>query len=372
MTTSTSTALAPATNEGLAKMHPIPAELECYLPPLPRVLQRLIYEHAFNFSHDDDSSLSEMHYTFTIYPSLAPIFTSFGLNADPKVIEDRILNRLVNDFINVTTCDGNGSECPEGILDIKNSNKTLLKKIQMFANQFHCNCQQPKPIIYRIPLDSATFLAAHANKNALVKYISNAILCWKRRDESMAVEILKVVLNKENVNLLLDNQRRTPLHASNILGTTECLVKHGAEIEALDKENETPLHYAARLVDPRIVSFLCQQNANLEARNIRGETPIFKAVQQKAWFNAKALIESGAKLAVMDHNGKSLLQHTLDNYHFEPYHVAVTREKAKEVLDAIQAANPGKGNSESRKIIAVIVIALIALYIIRATGVINK
>lgn len=77
-----------------------------------------------------------------------------------------------------------------------------------------------------------------------------------------------------------DNYGRTALHkhASSWWGSCELLLELGAEIEALDYQNETPLFAAAGSFKSNAVQTLVANAANLSAENKMKQTPLEKAL----------------------------------------------------------------------------------------------
>ena len=57
------------------------------------------------------------------------------------------------------------------------------------------------------------------------------------------------------------------------LKTVECLLGHGADVNAVDRENITALHHAAELCDVSIVVALLQAGASAEIRDENGDKP---------------------------------------------------------------------------------------------------
>ena len=54
------------------------------------------------------------------------------------------------------------------------------------------------------------------------------------------------------------------------------LIKAGAEIDAVDVNNDTALHYAAQFKNPRIIELLLESGANPNLKDKFGETPLIK------------------------------------------------------------------------------------------------
>lgn len=77
-----------------------------------------------------------------------------------------------------------------------------------------------------------------------------------------------------------DKYQRTPLHsqAGNWSGNIPLFLELGAELEALDYQDETPLHAAANYYRAQAMRDLIAHGANIHAVNKRGNTPLAKAL----------------------------------------------------------------------------------------------
>lgn len=77
-----------------------------------------------------------------------------------------------------------------------------------------------------------------------------------------------------------DSYGRTALHKHAIswCGNTELLLELGADIEAIDYQNETPLFAAAASFKPNAVNTLIAKGANISAENKLKQTPLEKAL----------------------------------------------------------------------------------------------
>lgn len=74
-----------------------------------------------------------------------------------------------------------------------------------------------------------------------------------------------------------DRKNKTPLHYAACEGYLEVvhiLVEHGAGVEARDDVNRTPLHSAAESGHEDIMIYLFTSGANVEARDVENCTPI--------------------------------------------------------------------------------------------------
>lgn len=77
-----------------------------------------------------------------------------------------------------------------------------------------------------------------------------------------------------------DNFGKAPLHkhAMSWCGPSELLLNLGADIEAIDYQNETPLFSAACAFKPNVVQTLVSRGANFNAKNKMAQTPLEKAL----------------------------------------------------------------------------------------------
>lgn len=84
------------------------------------------------------------------------------------------------------------------------------------------------------------------------------------------------------------------------------LVDNGANINATDAKNRTPLHRAASIpqtITLEPLSFLIEKKANVNVPDIEGNTPIFIAYSYDNTSAVKLLIDAGADVTMKNHNG---------------------------------------------------------------------
>jgi hypothetical protein len=103
-----------------------------------------------------------------------------------------------------------------------------------------------------------------------------------------------------------DRCQRTPLHhqAATWCGNIELLLELGADIEALDYQNETPLHSAAGRFQAHAARTLLAHGANVHAKDDMDETPLMSALSgcqnidiSKASEVARLLAEAGSEIS---------------------------------------------------------------------------
>lgn len=85
------------------------------------------------------------------------------------------------------------------------------------------------------------------------------------------------------------------------LGWMGFLVKAGAQVDMRDKAGDTPLILAAGNNFADGVRLLIALQANVNATNDRGETPIIKAVQARDTAAVRQLLDAGADPTIADH-----------------------------------------------------------------------
>ena len=80
-----------------------------------------------------------------------------------------------------------------------------------------------------------------------------------------------------------DQWKRSPLHyvsdaQNDQTNIAKLLITNGATIDAKDKEEHTPLHFAARSGNLGIAKLLIENGANVDAQDKYGYTPLFETI----------------------------------------------------------------------------------------------
>ena len=165
----------------------------------------------------------------------------------------------------------------------------------------------------------------------------------KAAREGDADRVRKLLDAGADVNVRNTNKghlQYTPLHWAAYYGhleITEILISRGADLDAEDPDYATPLYLAAEQGHPKVVEFLISKGAEVNVKSSRwGYTPLHRAawgpVTMRKHLGAGEagtvseadlnknyleivgmLLEKGAKVDVLDNDGKTPLDQAIDN-----------------------------------------------------------
>jgi ankyrin repeat protein len=94
-----------------------------------------------------------------------------------------------------------------------------------------------------------------------------------------------------------------PLHWAANAEIAQLLIEHGAMVGTPDHFGDTPLHHAARSAHDDVISLLLSLNADIHARNMWGQTPLFEAVgvgSRRRRNTLLLLLQAGADVNAQD------------------------------------------------------------------------
>ncbi|NXD74128.1 ANR52 phosphatase, partial [Eolophus roseicapillus] len=150
------------------------------------------------------------------------------------------------------------------------------------------------------------------------------------------VEEVRSLLNqKENINVL-DQERRTPLHAAAYLGDVailELLILSGANVNAKDTVWLTPLHRAAASRHEKALHLLLKHSADVNARDKHWQTPLHVAAANRATKCVEALIPLLSTVNVADRTGRTALHHAVHSGHLEMVNLLLNKGASLSTCD---------------------------------------
>jgi ankyrin repeat protein len=136
------------------------------------------------------------------------------------------------------------------------------------------------------------------------------------RNERESLQIINLLINDPrtvvNESHLMEaaNTCSVPL-VKLLLKTTEF------DIDSRDEEGNTALFRASTSFDSieptPMVEYLIQNNANVNARNYAGETPLMVAMRPMQYDTVKTLIDNEADVTAINENGKNVIQYLEDS-----------------------------------------------------------
>jgi ankyrin repeat protein len=105
----------------------------------------------------------------------------------------------------------------------------------------------------------------------------------------------------------------TALHVCSTAEIARLLIQYGAEIEAREAEDNTPLHYASSTGSADVVQEIINNGADINAKDDAAQTPLHQACQNGHLNVVQALIRNGALLNEPDYRDDTPLHYASSN-----------------------------------------------------------
>lgn len=109
----------------------------------------------------------------------------------------------------------------------------------------------------------------------------------------------------------------TLLHETTNGEIAKLLISRGANVNATDYLNRTPLHYATKEKATKVAEALIENGANIEIATTKGWTPLFDASRWESFEIIDMLLKAGADVTKTDSNGNTPLHIAVSFYRYE-------------------------------------------------------
>ena len=124
-----------------------------------------------------------------------------------------------------------------------------------------------------------------------------------------SLKVASLLIDSPQVNLnAVNTQGESPLMLAAIKGHFELaqkMIQKGADI---NKTGWTPLHYAASTGQLKMIGFLLEQNAYIDAESPNGTTPLMMASLYASLESVQLLLDQGADPLLKNEQGLTALQ----------------------------------------------------------------
>lgn len=138
----------------------------------------------------------------------------------------------------------------------------------------------------------------------------SAVKAKSASEDGERADILKLFLDKDDIEVDLNQRSTTGWTAIKLAARrslercVEVLLSNGADPNIPDNEHFTSLHNAVTSVD--ILKLLLSKCSNVNAQNIKGETPLYTAVEKNYYECVMSLLEHNADPNIGDSEGLSV------------------------------------------------------------------
>lgn len=190
--------------------------------------------------------------------------------------------------------------------------------------------------------ESARFLAEVGSSTLTAGRIKSPLLIAL---EHGAVEAAKILISRGADSNARDGWNWTPLHyaaKSNHLEIAKLLIDCGADISAARATGDTPLHHALWEGHLQLAQLLLDHGANVSAFNYSRSTPLHYACSKSRTELARQLIERGASVVATNRNGETPLHEACQVYILHRDTVETVELLLENKADASAATDDGE------------------------------
>lgn len=181
---------------------------------------------------------------------------------------------------------------------------------------------------YKIDDDECTralVVASIKGQLEVIKFLVSEGIDVNKKDKHLGSPILMAVRcnQTETIKYLLeksaekspDNPRKWNLlhyaiNNSQDAGLIEVLLRYGVTPDHKNFRGQTPLHFAARRA-PEILKLLLDAGADVNIKDIKGQTPVFNAIDDQTKDNLQLFYKRGASIKEKDLSGRTPLFYSI-------------------------------------------------------------
>lgn len=170
------------------------------------------------------------------------------------------------------------------------------------------------------------------------------------------VSLIKRFLAKfSDVNSLRDKQQRTLLHLAAMHSEkepTEILLNAGAEINAKDEKDYTPLHNAVEKAvsqnkeNNSVVKTLLEKGANPNIQTSNGDTPLHIATRSQKGFLIQLLLEHNADCEILNNKGEA----PLNIFNLAPFLIKIIKKQKRQIEKLMSKTDETQDDETSEKL----------------------
>ena len=183
---------------------------------------------------------------------------------------------------------------------IANSSKESIKALMNYAKQHNIDITDSLPPVYDA--------IKQKDKEMLANLIDITKADPMQTDPNGTPVISLAALsgNKEMVNMLIlagaNIEQESDPKSDIIRNMTNFLLVNGADVNAADIKGQTPLFYAVKIKNEQLIKNLLDQGADINARDNKGESVLFRAAEEDDKKMVKFLLENGASTKLKNRN----------------------------------------------------------------------
>ena len=204
----------------------------------------------------------------------------------------QLQNKLYDFILNILNLPSFILNIQERLLRVEKENQEL-RQLLIKQNQAQNHTDNILSSLFAYDLEQNIFVAAKKGKLTALKYLieDKGIDVNKQAEKNYDDEIIY----KGDTALLVASKKDN-------FEVVQYLVEKGANIEAKNIDQWTPLHFASRKGSLPIVQYLIEKGANIEGKDNEQKTPLYISFERNNTTIVEYLIEKGARYDIQDYD----------------------------------------------------------------------